>query len=107
MGVHPNVRAEGLVKVSDGRSLLLTTLYAIWVLAFGYAFYQFFTKTGWDASMGYRAWQLIAGMVALGVFGVSRAWPKGSSVRKLAVIPLIIGVAHLILLSPEWRFLGG
>ena len=93
--------------MSDARSLLLTALYAVWVLAFGYAFFQLFAKAGWEASLGYRAWQLIAGMVALGVFGVSRAWPKGSSVRKLAVMPLIIGVAHLILLSPEWRFLGG
>ncbi len=73
----------------DGRRLLLTVLFAIWFAAFVYAFVAF-VHADITGARQFLGWQAIAGVVAIGIFGVSRAWAKGSPVRQMARLPLLI-----------------
>ena len=76
--------------------LLLTVLFALWAMAFVYAFVGFATAvpegSGFTRGMNrittFLGWQGIAGLLGLCVFGVSRGWGKGTSVRKLGLVPL-------------------
>ncbi len=86
----------------DRRRLLLTALIAAWLMAYGYSFVAFavtepdgdgFTR-GANRILQFLGWQGVAGLFALAVFGVSRAWPRGSAVRRLATAPL--GLALLL-----------
>ena len=76
--------------------LLLTVLFALWAMAFLYAFLAFalaepegsgFTR-GMNRIKSFLGWQGIAGLLAFCVFGVSRNWPQGSSVRRIGWLPL-------------------
>ena len=77
--------------VSDARRLWVVILFALWALAFGYAFVAFwitppegdgFTR-GSNRVLSYLGWQGIAGMIAVAVWGVGRGWPKGRGARSL------------------------
>ncbi len=81
---------------------LLTVLFALWAMAFLYSFVSFtfavpdgsgFTR-GMNRITGFLGWQGIAGLLGICIFGVSRGWPVGSSVRRLGVLPL--GLAGLL-----------
>lgn len=84
----------------DTRRLLLTALFAIWVLAYGYSFVAFATTEpdgdgftrGTNRIAQFLGWQGMAGLLAIAVFGVSRAWPQGSGVRRLATAPLLLAL---------------
>lgn len=91
-----------MTEPDDRRRLLLTVLIAVWLLAYGYSFVAFaltqpdgdgFTR-GANRVLQFLGWQGVAGIVAVAVFGVSRAWPKGTAVRRLASAPL--GLALLL-----------
>ncbi len=83
--------------------LLLTALFALWAIAFTYAFVAAGKATegvfGWSAIRPalpvFLGWQGVAGLVALASFGVSRAWSRGSTVRRLGRVPLGIGALVL------------
>jgi hypothetical protein len=89
--------------MTDGKRLILTVLLAVWVMAFAYAFVHFATALptgdgfhrGANRITGYLGWQGIAGLVALSVFATGRGWPKGSGVRRLTSVPLILALAHV------------
>ena len=90
--------------MSDGRRLLLMALYAAWVFVFAYAFVAYarapYEGAGFADGLNkpavYLGWQGVAGMLALGVFGVGLGWPKGSGVRRLASVPLLLAVLHIV-----------
>lgn len=79
---------------------LLTILAAFWVMAFGYSFVAFAITTpddvgitgGLDRVNAFLGWQGIAGILGLCLFGVSRAWPKGSVVRRNSAMPLVLAI---------------
>ena len=84
---------------------LLTVLAACWVMAFAYSIVEAGiaarTATGLSTTATvfgpFLGWQGVAGLFALACFGVSRAWPKTSGVRRLAAVP--IGLSILLLLG--------
>ncbi len=93
--------------MSDTRRLWVTVLYASGALAFGYSFIAFWTTEpegegfvrGFNKVGVYLGWQGIAGMVALGLWGVGRGWPKGAPARRLTAVPLglaLLQVAGII-----------
>lgn len=75
---------------------LLTLLFALWAGAFLYGFFAFYmaepeaSGLAWGANRirSFLGWQGIAGLLALWVFALSRAWGAGTSVRRLARVPL-------------------
>ena len=77
----------------DQQRLVLTILYAFWVIVFAYSFvaYSFAPQEGPGfpdglyKPMAFLGWQGLAGVFAIAVFGVSRAWPRGSSVRNISL----------------------
>ena len=83
---------------SDNWRLLLTVLYAAWVIVFAYAFVAYanapYEGAGFPDGLNkpavFLGWQGIAGVLAFAVFGVSRVWPRGASARTLGNLPLII-----------------
>ena len=92
-------------EAEDKLRFLLTVLAAIWLMAFVYSFASVlliepegtgFTR-GLNRVKSFLGWQGIAGLVGIGVFGVSRAWGKGAPVRRLGVVPL--GLALLLVLG--------
>ena len=92
--------------VSDGRRLLLLILCALWVLVFAYAFVGLLRAPltgglpdGGNRPMVYLGWQGIAGMLAVAIFGVGRGWPRGSSVRGMTTVPLVIAILLLVALG--------
>lgn len=100
----------------DGRRMLLTALGAAWVLAYAYGFVAFATATaegegvvrGLDRVGLFLGWQGVAGVIAMAIFGISRAWPRGAAVRWLGAVPL--GLAALlvaaILALADWAGFG-
>lgn len=78
----------------DGARLWLTVLFAAWVMAFVFAFYAYaVTSTHPNSAprtMAFLGWQGVAGIIAVGIFGISRQWPTGAAVRKLGAVPLIL-----------------
>ncbi len=84
---------------------VLTLLAACWLMAFVYSFVEAAlaaqSATGLSATAtvfgAFLGWQGVAGLFALACFGVSRAWPKGSGVRRLGAVPL--GVLAVLLLG--------
>ena len=97
---------------SDNWRLILMVLYAAWVIVFAYAFIAYaqapYEGTGFPDGLNkpavFLGWQGIAGILAFAVFGVSRVWPRGASVRTLGNIPLIIAalLAALVVGSIFW-----
>ena len=90
---------------------LLTALFALWAMAFLYSFVAFlaadpegsgFTR-GANRIASFLGWQGVAGLLALCVFGVARNWPPGTSVRRLALVPLglagVLGAALLLVVA--------
>ena len=82
----------------DTRRFLLTALMAIWLMAYCYSFVALaltepdgdgFTRGANRVSL-FLGWQGVAGALAIAIFGVSRAWPRGSGVRRLATAPLAL-----------------
>lgn len=88
---------------SDSRRFGLTLLVAIWAMAFVYAFVAAAMAEppdGGSLALGraraYLGWQGLAGLLAIAVLGVGRRWPKGSSVRRLSLVPLAIAIFHAV-----------
>ncbi|MBT8459785.1 MAG: hypothetical protein HKP37_12650 [Boseongicola sp.] len=88
---------------SDRQRLLLIALFAAWVIAFGYAFFTFaetapsgdgFTR-GMNRITSYLGWQGIAGMIAIALVSIGRGWPKGSAVRRMSGVPLLLAILHV------------
>ncbi|RZV98575.1 MAG: hypothetical protein EX266_17105, partial [Rhodobacteraceae bacterium] len=85
---------------SDTARLVLTALWAAWLMAFLYAFVAYarapYEGAGFPDGLNkpavFLGWQGIAALFALAVFGTSRAWPKGSAVRRAGATPLVIGI---------------
>lgn len=90
--------------MSDGRRFLLMAIYATWVFVFAYAFVAYARAPyagaglpdGLNRPAVYLGWQGIAGMLALAVYGIGLGWPKGSTVRALAAVPLVMALLHLL-----------
>ncbi len=82
----------------DGARLWLTVLFAAWIMAFAFAFYAAAVSSpGSVRAVAFLGWQGVAGIIAVAVFGISRQWPKGATVRTLGAVPLIL--AALIVLG--------
>jgi hypothetical protein len=75
-------------------------LWAAWILAFGYAFVHFAVTEpsgdgfvrGANRVLGFLGWQGIAGMIAIAIWGVGRAWPTGHPARRLSLVPIAIAL---------------
>lgn len=86
----------------DGNRLLLAGLMALWVMAFGYAFVA---AEGAGAGVSrnalieafrvYAGWQAIAGTLALAIAGVGWRWPRGTSVRRLGLLPIALAALQV------------
>ena len=82
----------------DTRRFWLTAFYAGWVAVFAWSFVAYarapYEGRGFpDGLMKpavFLGWQGVAGCLAVAVFGISRAWPKGSPVRGMALVPLAV-----------------
>ena len=87
----------------DQTRMLLTLLIAAWVFAFVFSFISY-ANGGESAVMTFLGWQGICGLLAIAVFGVSRAWPKSTPVRQLSLVPLVLAivVAVLIFSIHQW-----
>lgn len=115
MGRNPDVRTEWLVSMSDARRLLLMVMYAAWVIIFVYAFVAYVRAPyegpgfpdGLNKPAVYLGWQGMAGMLAVAVFGVGFGWPRGSAVRKLTALPLVVALLHLLAISGVLLWAGG
>lgn len=100
---------------ADGLRLVLTVLFAAWVLAFFYAFVAYTTAShegpgfpdGLNKPAVFLGWQGVAGVLAVAVFGVSRRWPRGSAVRKLGAVPLAIALALVLVVVGVGILAGG
>ena len=80
---------------SDGRRLALTASFAAWLMAFVHAFFA-----GFDSGFRlYAGWQGIAAVLAVAVFGIGRAWPSGSAVRRMAAFPLVVAALQAAVLA--------
>lgn len=96
--------------MSDGRRYGLTALYAVWVLAFAYAFVAYARARyegggfpdGLNKAVVYLGWQGVAGTIAVAVFGLGLGWPKGSGVRRLSVVPLVVAALHVVAVVAAW-----
>ena len=104
-------------EVSALPRLLLTVLFAFWAMAFVYSFVAFaltepddigFTM-GMNRIRAFLGWQGIAGLLALCIFGVSRSWPPGASVRRLGLVPLVpaLGLGAVLLGLIGWAAMTG
>jgi len=93
------------------RPVFLWIALALWAGAFAYSFWVFqataplgdgFTR-GLNRVSGFLGWQLLAAALALIVFALGRALPKGRAMRRMSVLPLgfagllVAGLALLIL----------
>ena len=86
----------------DEVRLLLTVLMAGWAMAFGYSFWalaaglETLEALDWRSvgvpGMEFLRWQGVALLLAIAVFGVSLAWPRGMAVRGLGVLPLTLAM---------------
>ena len=84
----------------DTARLLLTVLLALWVFAYGYSLFELSALAASGRTLGdgldlgsslhFLGWQGIAGVIAVGVFGVSRLWPRGAAARQLGNLPLAL-----------------
>ena len=82
----------------DARRFWLMVVGAAWLLAWGGSFAAFWTAEptgdGFERSLNrvmvFLTWQGIAAAIAFGVWGVGRAWPRGSSARQLSNVPLML-----------------
>lgn len=84
----------------DGKSLVLMALLAIWAAAWVFSLVQVFAEPtgdgftrGMNRVTGFLGWQGVAGVVALGLWGLGRGFPKGSGVRRISAVPLGIALA--------------
>lgn len=115
MGRDPHVRTAGLESVSDGRLFLLMAVYAAWVIVFVYSFVAFARAPiegagfpdGLSRAAVYFGWQGLAGTLAIAVFGIGTGWPKGSAVRRLAALPLVPALLHLLAIAVIAILTGG
>lgn len=86
-------------------------LIAAWALAWAVSLHALwslppsgdgFTR-GLNRAGAFLGWQAIAGLLALGAFGLGRAWPRGTAVRRLSRLPLyttgivVVALAGLVL----------
>ena len=82
----------------DTTRLVLTVLWAAWLMTFVYSFVAYarapYEGAGFPDGLNkpavFLGWQGLACLFALAVFGVSRAWPKGAALRRSGSAPLII-----------------
>lgn len=83
-----------MTEPSDGARLLLTVLFAAWLAAFVISFitHGLTFRADEEARAAFVGWQAIAGLFAIAIFGVSRNWPRQASVRRLALVPVVIAV---------------
>lgn len=88
---------------SDGQRLLLTVLFATWLIAFGYAFFSFAATQprgdgfvrGMNRVTSYLGWQGIAGMISVAIFSVGRGWTKGTTIRRMSLVPITVAFLHV------------
>ena len=89
---------------SDTLRLLISVLFAAWVISFAYSFFVFATafthvpeSSGGAGSVeGFLGWQGVAGLLSVAIFGVRRNWSRRSTVRRLAVLPMTVTVAGFV-----------
>ena len=85
---------------SDGKRFLLMALGARWVMSFVYAFVAAATTpeqisesdVGLNRFGAFLEWQAVACIIAVAVFGVGIAWEKGSAVRRLTYLPVLLAL---------------
>lgn len=93
----------------DGARLLLTVLLAAWVMAYAYSVFEI-SATGditklldldlqHQPSLYFLGWQGIAGIIAVGIYGVSRLWPRGAAARQIGNVPLLLAIVLVAALS--------
>ncbi len=84
----------------DTRRFWLMVAGAGWLLAWAASVAVFWAleptgdgfARGLNRVMAFLGWQAIAAMLAPVVWGIGRAWPKGSAVRRLSRVPMGLAV---------------
>jgi hypothetical protein len=89
---------------SDNKRLMLIAFGAVWLMAFIYAFVASAnTHFEWQPLI-YLGWQGIAGMVAVAVYAIGRVWEKGTTIRRMSRVPLLLAGLHVIALLGIWTW---
>ncbi len=90
----------------DSRALLLMGLLVLWLAAYGYSVVVLVTTRPLPAAVpgsgpmvGFLGWQGIAGMVAFACWGVGRSFPRGSGIRRVAAVPIVMALALVLVMS--------
>lgn len=86
--------------MNDRKRLLLMALLGVWLLLYGYSFWAFATtpKTGDGFTRGlnrvttFFGWQLAAAIPAFAAWAVGRDWPRGSGVRYVSRVPILLAL---------------
>lgn len=88
----------------DRRTMFLMTLLAMWGAAYAYSIWFLITTPaelggitgGLSRLSGFVGWQAIAGLIGFAVWGIGWSFPKGSGVRNISGLPLILALAVVI-----------
>ncbi len=91
----------------DGRRFWLMVAGAGWLLAWAASVAVLWTLEpsgegfvrGLNRVTAFLGWQAIAAMLAPVVWGIGRAWPKGSAVRRLSRLPMALAVLLALVLG--------
>lgn len=91
----------------DAVRFLLTLLLAGWALSYAYSLFELPELMALSNSFDLRlkpvlhflGWQGIAGLFAVGVYGVSRLWPRGAAARQLGTLPLALAMLLVLVIA--------
>ncbi len=91
----------------DSRALLLMGLLALWLAAYGYSVVVLVTTQPVPAAtipeakrmVGFLGWQGVAGMVAFACWGVGWSFPRGSGIRRVAAVPIVMALALVLVMA--------
>ena len=96
----------------DTRTMVLMVLITLWLAAWGASLYFLLLVPpsaqvqipGVGRLSGFFGWQGVASMFAFGAWGVGWSYEKGSGIRRVAAVPLLLAVALVLVLLGMWLF---
>lgn len=84
--------------------MFLMTLLAMWGAAYAFSIWFLLITPAESSGLtgglsrlsGFVGWQAIAGLIGFAAWGIGWSFPKGSGVRKISGLPLILAAALVI-----------